>query len=204
MRFYGIFVFVSFCILALIVARNINKLKSRGISPISGKSKKVHSFFVYPLFTIILFLWLFEVSKFAFQFSFLLLPVKVSGLLFESVFLKISGILIILISLFFLKITLIQFGNSLRFGFDKNNPGKLITTGIFSISRNPFFLSLDFYFYGTALIFPSIFFICFAALSIVSIHFFILKEEKFMYRIYGEEYENYKKEVKRYIDVSKR
>ncbi len=96
-------------------------------------------------------------------------------------------------------ITLTHFNTSLRFGLDKNTRGKLITIGIFSISRNPFFLSLDIYFIGTAMVLPSIFFLVFAATTVVSIHFFILKEERFMADNYSEEYLKYRQKTRRYF-----
>jgi protein-S-isoprenylcysteine O-methyltransferase Ste14 len=36
-------------------------------------------------------------------------------------------------------------------------------------------------------------------LTLVSIHLFILKEERFMHKNYGEEYKNYSKKVRRYF-----
>jgi protein-S-isoprenylcysteine O-methyltransferase Ste14 len=49
------------------------------------------------------------------------------------------------------------------------------------------------------MVFPNFFFIGFAVLAIVSIHFFILKEEKFMGKIYGADYEKYLQKVRRYF-----
>ncbi|MGM0620026.1 MAG: methyltransferase family protein, partial [Bacteroidota bacterium] len=105
----------------------------------------------------------------------------------------------IFISLIFMALTLHHFKTSLRFGLNENNRGKLITTGIFSFSRNPFFFSIIIYFLGTALVFPNWFFIGFAVLAIVSIHLFILKEEKFMEEHFGESYLKYQQKVRRYF-----
>ena len=204
MSFYGIFVLVSFFILILMIFLSIRKLRQKGISATSGAGKSSNSPFIYLIFGSVLLVWIFEVLKTAFQIQLSFLPDKFTEMLFDSVSLQISGIVIVIFSILSLKITLIGFGESLRFGLDKNNKGKLVTKGIFSVSRNPFFLSLDLYFSGIALIFPNIFFIGFAILTIVSIHLFILKEEKFLHRVYGEEYENYSKKVKRYINISKR
>lgn len=204
MSFYGIFVLVSFFILILMIFLSIRKLRQKGISATSGAGKSSNSPFIYLIFGSVLLVWIFEVLKTAFQIQLSFLPDKFTEMLFDSVPLIISGIVIVIFSILFLKITLIGFGESLRFGLDKNNKGKLVTKGIFSVSRNPFFLSLNLYFSGIALIFPNIFFIGFAILTIVSIHLFILKEEKFLHRVYGEEYENYSKKVKRYINISKR
>jgi protein-S-isoprenylcysteine O-methyltransferase Ste14 len=111
----------------------------------------------------------------------------------------VAGVVITIMSLIIMLLTLLHFRNSLRFGLDENNRGKLITGGIFSISRNPFFTSLLLWFFGIALILPSPFFIGFALLAAVGIHFFILKEEKFMQRFYGVEYLEYRRKVRRYF-----
>ena len=107
--------------------------------------------------------------------------------------------MVISISLVLFALTLSHFKNSLRFGIDEKNKGELITKGVFSLSRNPFFLSIDIYFAGIALLLPNLFFIGFSVLAIVSIHFFILKEEKFMQSMYGKEYASYAKNVRRYF-----
>jgi protein-S-isoprenylcysteine O-methyltransferase Ste14 len=96
-------------------------------------------------------------------------------------------------------ITLVHFKTSLRFGMSSSNKGDLITTGIFSFSRNPFFLSLNLYFTGQAMVFPAIVFIGFALMAVAGIHFFILKEEKFLIIFYGESYTSYQKKVRRYF-----
>ncbi|MCK5730776.1 MAG: isoprenylcysteine carboxylmethyltransferase family protein [Draconibacterium sp.] len=112
---------------------------------------------------------------------------------------KVLGTIITIGSLIFFALTLQNFNKSLRFGMDSENLGGLITNGVFSISRNPFFISIILYFKGIALIYLSPFFIIFAALTMVSIHSFILKEEKFLQKNYGSEYEEYAKNVRRYF-----
>jgi protein-S-isoprenylcysteine O-methyltransferase Ste14 len=82
---------------------------------------------------------------------------------------------------------------------NSKNLGELITTGVFSISRNPFFVSIIIYFTGISLFYPNPFFIAYTVLTIVSIHFFILKEEEFLQKYYGKEYENYTNNVRRYF-----
>ena len=74
--------------------------------------------------------------------------------------------------------------------------GKLITTGIYSIIRNPLYLSNGFLALGLAIIFKSLYAFLF---SIVYFLFFLLIiyfEEKDLLKKYGEEYKKYKKKVK--------
>jgi len=197
---FEFFPIVGFLIIIILISLRIFLLKRKGITVRSGSAKRKKSqLFIYPVFLLILFCWLFEIIKPSFQISYSVLPETITNLLFESLFLKIMGVSLISISLILLAVTLFHFKNSLRFGLDENIRGQLISTGIFAISRNPFFLSLDLYFLGVAFVLPNLFFIGFALLTLVSIHFFILKEEKFMKKVYGDEYEKYAKKVQRYF-----
>ncbi|MCG6187173.1 methyltransferase family protein [Maribellus maritimus] len=201
MIFFDSLPFVSFWVLAGMLAGRILMLKKQGVQVSSKDGKKNKTaMFLFPVFVIIFLLWFVEIIKPAFQLSFSILPEILTNDIFENIFLKISGSVIIIFSLILLAVTLIHFNTSLRFGLDKNNHGKLVTKGVFSISRNPFFLSLDIYFIGITLIFPTMFFVGFALLVLVGIHSFILREEKFMLEVYKEEYEKYIKKVSRYFN----
>lgn len=189
---------VSFLLIISLISVRIFALKKKGVKTSSGSNQK-KSTGLYPLFLLIMILWIFEIIKPAFQISVSLLPDFISDFLIESTYLKIIGSIIIFLSLISLSFTLHHFGRSLRFGLDKNNLGKLITSGIFSISRNPFFISINLYFLGIAVLFPSPFFIVFLILSMIGTHFFILKEEKFMKECCGDEYEKYTQKVRRYF-----
>ncbi len=200
MNGFEFFPIASFLILIVLISVKIFLLKRKGVSVNQGVTNGKESFRnYYFIFLLIIFLWLFETTKPVFQISISLLPNTITTIIFNSLFLKISGALVLILALVLLTVTLIHFKTSLRFGLNDKQPGKLITTGIFSISRNPFFLSLNLYFVGIALLLPSVFFIGFSVLVVISIHFFILKEEKFMRKVYGVEYENYKQQVRRYF-----
>jgi len=188
-----------FAIVVLIAAR-VLFLKKRNVRVSSAAEKtSTKKGLLYILFLLILIVWLYELAKPIFGFSVILLPETLSQPLFSSSIIDIIGALLISAALMFLFLALLHFKQSLRFGLDENNQGKLITTGIFSFSRNPFFLSLDLYFLGLALIFSNLFFISFAVLAIVSIHFFILKEEKFLKKAFGDDYLSYSNSVRRYF-----
>jgi protein-S-isoprenylcysteine O-methyltransferase Ste14 len=186
--------------LIALISGKIFLLQKRGVKVSSGNENPPRFMFIlYPVFFLLLLFWVFELARPVFQIQFSFLSDQLTVLLTDYLFLDIAGALLIFISLIFMTLTLHHFKNSLRFGLNENNRGKLITTGIFSFSRNPFFLSIVIYFLGTALIFPNWFFIGFAVLAIVSIHFFILKEEKFMAKHFGENYLKYRQKVRRYF-----
>ncbi|MEE4285574.1 MAG: isoprenylcysteine carboxylmethyltransferase family protein [Mariniphaga sp.] len=200
MEFLSIFPLISFLFLAISLIVRIIYLRKKGIkvSSKSGEKPKI-LLLLYPVFGLLFLVWLAELARVAFQFSWLLLPEFVTKSLLNFQWLRFAGAILIFISLAFWVLTLLDFRFSLRFGLDEKNLGKLITSGIFSRSRNPFFLSIDLFFTGLALFHPSIFFLGMAALTLVSIHFFILKEEIFLRKHYGEVYKKYQEKTGRYF-----
>ncbi len=80
------------------------------------------------------------------------------------------------------------------------NPDTLVTSGLFAISRNPMYLGFTLLLLGTALLANAL-----AALLVV-IFFFVVAnlwyipfEEKAAKERFGDEYEHYKKRVRRWI-----
>jgi protein-S-isoprenylcysteine O-methyltransferase Ste14 len=175
-------------------------LKRKGVQTrAKNETKNKTAYFLYPAFALVFLLWLFELVKVAFSFSAAVLPNMLTEKILQCLTCQITGSIVLLLSFVFWIITLLNFKNSLRFGLDENMQGKLITRGIFSVTRNPFFLSVNLYFLGVALIFPSLFFIGFTLAAFVGIHFFILKEEQFLQKVYGTGYLNYKNKTRRYF-----
>jgi len=188
----------GFVLLVLLIFFNSLKLKNHGVRVTTAGTRKPGNIkWLYPVFAVFFLLFLAEIFKPI--YGLVLLPTFLTNFLFNSLFIRLTGVLIVFLSVYLMRTTLKYFGNSLRFGFNENNAGKLVTTGIFSHSRNPFFLSLLLFFVGTALVFPSFFFLLFAVSAFAGIHFSILKEEKFMQKVYGEEYTSYAAKVRRYF-----
>ena len=198
--FFDVLPFLSFLTLIGLLFGKVFYLKIKGINVSTGKRKaRISKIIFVPFFGLIFFIWFYQLVQAAFQISFIILPEPLITKLFESYFLKILGMFFVFLSLVFFAVTLFHFKTSLRFGLDEKNQGELVTKGIFSVSRNPFFLSLEFYFLGISLLFFNLFFIVFFVLVVTGIHLFIIREEKFMHKVYGKEYENYCERVGRYI-----
>ena len=192
--------FAGFIALVFLITGRIFFLKRKGVNVSSGKHKSWgKKVLLYLVFLPVLMTWIFEIVKPAFQLSVSFLPEMVVKPTVSSTFLQVSGAVFIFAALILMILVLLHFKTSLRFGLDKNNPGDLVTSGIFSVSRNPFFLSLNLYFIGVAFIFPNLFFIGFVILAMVGIHFFILKEERFLNDVYSEAYSRYSQKVNRYF-----
>lgn len=192
--------FISFLVLMTMLRLRIRILKKKGIRTGSGNGEKNPvKKILLPVFSLVFLLWLFELARPAFQIEFSLLPNQITIHVFINETVQLAGSILILFSLIFFQLTLKKFGTSLRFGLDKNEQGQLITSGIFSFSRNPFFLSLDLYFIGVAMVLPTAFHIGFTLAALLGIHVFILKEERFLEKIHGETYQKYKQKVRRYL-----
>ena len=96
-------------------------------------------------------------------------------------------------------LTLRSFGNSFRIGIDTKHPDKLVTSGMFSISRNPIYVSFLLFFLGMFLVYPNIMLVCVFVLFSLAIHRQILREEAFLKTHYGKEYGDYCMKVQRYL-----
>ena len=95
--------------------------------------------------------------------------------------------------------TLISFGNSFRVGIDEKKPDRLVTSGMFGISRNPIYVCFDAFFTGLFLVHKNSVILVAAIAFALLIHRQILREEKFLRAHYGAEYEDYCKKVRRYL-----
>lgn len=76
----------------------------------------------------------------------------------------------------------------------------LVTTGVFAFSRNPMYLGLLLFLFGFALQFNVIGGIPLLVLFVLYTHTFqILPEERAMLEIFGNEYRDYMKQVRRWL-----
>jgi protein-S-isoprenylcysteine O-methyltransferase Ste14 len=120
-------------------------------------------------------------------------------LIFKNQIIQFAGAVVIVVSLLVFCLALISFSSSWRVGIDTAAPGELITTGVFSVTRNPMFLSMDLYFLGTFLIYSNLFFLmCFACIAL-GFQFQIRQEESFLLARYGDKYRKYMAQVNRFI-----
>jgi protein-S-isoprenylcysteine O-methyltransferase Ste14 len=178
-----------------LVGAKILILKKQGVKPGSNQKTSVRKTSKNLLFIPFVLLFLAEV----------IYPVVPNSVPFLQVahfsvpFLQIMGGVLVMLSVITMLLTLLHFKKSLRFGLRPHNSGPLVTNGIFALSRNPFFISINLYFIGTAFVFQSILSIAFAIAAVISIHWYILKEERFMHSVYDEEYTRYCQTTRRYF-----
>jgi protein-S-isoprenylcysteine O-methyltransferase Ste14 len=109
------------------------------------------------------------------------------------------GMFLLFLNLLISFLALVQMRDSWRVGIKENDKTDLIDSGIFKITRNPYFLSYIFLFLAYILLVANVLIIISSLIAFISIHKMIMKEEKFLEAFHGAKYLDYKKNVPRYL-----
>jgi protein-S-isoprenylcysteine O-methyltransferase Ste14 len=109
------------------------------------------------------------------------------------------GVGLCYIGLLVLFASLVSFGKSFRVGIDVDQPDKLVTTGIFAVSRNPIYVGFAAVLVGEFLVFPNWIPLVYLVAGFLLFHRQVLREESFMRQHYSEEYARYCQRVRRYL-----
>jgi protein-S-isoprenylcysteine O-methyltransferase Ste14 len=104
----------------------------------------------------------------------------------------LAGVAILLASI-------VSFGRSFRVGIDVDQPGSLVTGGIFAISRNPIYVGFFVFLVGQFLVFPYWIPLAYLIGGSLLFHRQVLREEEFMRQQYGQEFAEYCRRVRRYV-----
>lgn len=164
-----------------------------------GSGKKGFAAFLEKSFLVFFPIWLIEIGIHCLHLNIQFLPLVMVKLIFKNQIIQFAGAVVIFVGLLVFCLALISFSSSWRVGIDTVSPGGLITTGVFSVTRNPIFLSMDLYFLGTFLIYSNLFFLmCFVCIAL-GLQFQIRQEETFLIERYGDKYRKYMAQVNRYI-----
>jgi len=164
-----------------------------------GRDKKGLSAMLEKSFLIFFSIWLIEIGIHSLHLNIQFLPLVMVKLIFKNQIIQFAGAVVIFVSLLVFCLALISFSSSWLVGIDTAAPGELITTGVFSVTRNPIFLAMDLYFLGTFLINSNLFFLmCFVSITL-GFHLQIRQEEAFLIERYGDSHRKYMAQVRRYI-----
>ena len=114
--------------------------------------------------------------------------------------LQITGVIVESFGVVVFVISVAEMKDNWRAGVQREDKTNLVTSGIYSISRNPAFLGFDLMYIGILLTFFN-WFLCFAtAFAICLFHLQIVNvEEDFLLETFGQKYLEYKRKVCRYL-----
>jgi protein-S-isoprenylcysteine O-methyltransferase Ste14 len=164
-----------------------------------GSGKKGFAAFLEKSFLVFFPIWLIETGIHSLHLNIQFLPLVMVKLIIKNQIIQFAGAVVIFVGLLVFCLALVSFSSSWRVGIDTVSSGDLITTGVFSVTRNPIFLAMDLYFLGTFLIYSNLFFLMCFVCSALGFQFQIRQEETFLIARYGANYRKYMALVNRYI-----
>jgi len=107
------------------------------------------------------------------------------------------GVMYIAVTLYYIDV--IRFGRNLAIGVDENSKG-LTTTGFYAYSRNPMYISFIIFWTGAFLAFSNLGMLLILLGECVFYHLQVVyREEPFLRKRYGAEYEEYCKKTRRWL-----
>ena len=121
---------------------------------------------------------------------FLLIYLFFSRIKFNTIFNFIGLIIFLIGTILYIK-SIIDFAKPQDNGINRN--------GLYKYSRNPMYVAFFLYFLGASLLINSSLYFLILGIFQVSVHFLILSEERWCIEKFGSEYEEYMKDIRRYI-----
>jgi len=154
------------------------------------KSKGPGVYVPPPLFYVLIFIASIFIQK----------QVPISDTLFHLIVTKIVGVILLILALFFLVRSLRQFFLTKNTVILIKPATSLQTNGIYGITRNPMYVGLAIVYLGITCFIGNWWnIILFPLLLLIVQEFIIKREEKYLELEFGQEYEEYKKKVRRWL-----
>lgn len=193
--YYPIYVIFFICI--VFILPSVRTYRKTGINPVTFSSKDTahdYSGFMMKLCTLLLVIMVFI---FSFSEKAYLYFVPISYLEITAV--SIFGFVIIHLALLWIIIAQIHMGVSWRIGIDETNKTDLITSGLFSLSRNPIFLGILVNILGLFLVLPNALSFALLIAIYIVVQVQVRLEEEFLKRTNESRYSHYYSNVRRWI-----
>jgi len=184
--YLAIATFITLIICVILRARHMKKL---GITAMKFGAMDKSDFILPP----IMLLYFYMLTAYAFGWP------KIDNLWFENDIAAWLGVALCAFGIFIFIWGMISFGQSFRVGIDQEQAGSLIQKGAFAFSRNPLYLGFLSIFLGVWIILPSWFFLLYFVGALVIINRQINREQSALKEIYGDEYLQYMKKVRRFF-----
>ena len=118
---------------------------------------------------------------------------------FERTGIKLTGIILLFVSLVWTVLAQAQMGNSWRIGIDTEHRTELVRSGVFKISRNPIFVGMMVTLLGLFLIIPNVVTLIILLVGVILIGIQVRLEEEYLTRTHGDRYIEYRRNVRRWI-----
>ncbi len=194
-----LFTFLVIYFFLVFILRSLIFWSKTKINPLTFNKKDDAHGYNGKIFTFIIILELVVVSIYAF------FPSSYDYLLpfwyLENENMTIIGWSLLSLSMILVCIAQSSMADSWRIGIDEVNKSKLVTTGLFSYTRNPIFLGIIIANTGLVLIIPNAFTLLIISLSTICINTQVRLEEEFLANKFGRQYEQYKTCVSRWIGL---
>jgi protein-S-isoprenylcysteine O-methyltransferase Ste14 len=171
--------------------------KQTGVNPVTFRGADNAHDYIGKLFKIVMAGLTLVVIIYAFAPNYYHFSLPVAWL--ENSIIQIVGVALLLLSLAWTVLAQIQMGNSWRIGIDEEKQTALVRVGLFGYSRNPIFLGMIVTLAGIFLTIPNALTLLFLALGFVLIQIQVRLEEEFLTRTRGEEYVEYRRQVRRWL-----
>lgn len=126
-------------------------------------------------------------------------PLLSTQTFFQSDLVAWLGVLGCYAGLVFLLLSVLSFGRSFRVGIDAEQPGDLVTTGIFTLSRNPIYVGFALVLLGQFLVFPNWVLLVYLVGGLWLLNRQARREEDCLRGQYGAAYADYAARVRRYL-----
>ena len=200
-RGFEIFQLAALAVFVLLFAgRTLQLLTSQGVKPIQiVRGKPLPEAFTEGLLVVGLPLWLYEIFAYAWPLSFHVVPESLGAVILGGLAVRALGAALVVAGLVLFALALAAFGDGWRVGIDTEQPGTLVTRGVFRLSRNPIFVFMNLYAWGTFLLSGRLLFLVFAIVASAGLHTQVRREERFLEATHGELYRSYCATTPRYL-----
>lgn len=185
----GYFAIVTITLLIIMVLFRVSQLRKMGIMAFKFGDIDKKDYIIPPFALLFLYIVISSAVD---------LP-RLGAELFNNEAVSWIGVVLCLLGLLLFLFSLISFGKSFRVGIDEDKPGPLITTGAFTISRNPIYTAFGTTLIGIFFIFPNWILLLYLIVGFWLFNRQVLREEESLKRIYGQEYVEYCERVRRYL-----
>ena len=181
---------LTLALLLAVVLTRVVLLRRQGVQAMKFGAIDKTDFFIPP------FALFYFYAVFAAAFDW---PTVARRTFFQSGIIAWAGVLFCFAGLLLLVWSIVSFGRSFRVGVDADNPDKLITDGVFALSRNPIYVAFALVLIGQFLILPNWITLIYLVAAVWVFHRQVLREEDYLRGHYGQAYLDYCNRVRRYL-----